>query len=119
MGTSDPSPSESPETQRRAVASRNRRERIVLASAAQLRRSAARSPYRYFTGYCLCPCSPSAGNGSGLLCGRIAWLEKARDTGGHPTRDNNNPEPAFRRRPLFGKTKTLLWVPRLGSEGSS
>ena len=30
------------ETQRRAVASRNRRERIVLASAAQLRRSAAR-----------------------------------------------------------------------------
>jgi hypothetical protein len=59
------------------------------------------------------------GDGSGLLCGRIVWLEKARDTGGHPTRDNNNPEPAFRRRPLFGKTKTLLWVPRLGSEGAA
>jgi uncharacterized protein (DUF2147 family) len=109
-------------------------------------------------------------NCSGLLCGRIVWLQHARDSAGRPASDNNNPDPASRRRPLcgltvlrglrpvgpdrwnsgslynpddgrtyrvsaelrssdvlvarvylgmplFGETKTLLWVPRLGSEG--
>jgi uncharacterized protein (DUF2147 family) len=41
---------------------------------------------------------------SGLLCGRIIWLEKARDTAGRPTRDNKNPDPVFRQRPLCGLT---------------
>jgi uncharacterized protein (DUF2147 family) len=109
-------------------------------------------------------------NCSGLICGRIAWLEEARDADGSPAQDNKNPDPAFRQRPLcgltilhglrpaglddwnsgslynpddgqtyqvlaerrsadvvvariyggmplFGVTKTLLWVPRLGSQG--
>jgi uncharacterized protein (DUF2147 family) len=41
---------------------------------------------------------------SGLLCGRIIWLEKARDSAGQPTRDNKNPDPVFRQRPLCGLT---------------
>lgn len=109
-------------------------------------------------------------NCRGLLCGRIVWLQHARDSAGRAASDNNNPDPASRRRPLcgstvlrglrpvgldrwnsgslynpddgrtyrvlaklrssdvlvarvyvgmplFGETKTLLWVPRLGSEG--
>jgi uncharacterized protein (DUF2147 family) len=109
-------------------------------------------------------------NCSGLLCGRIVWVRNASDTGGRPASDNNNPDPASRRRPLsgltvlrglrpvgpdhwdsgslynpddgrtylvsaklrsadvlvarvyvgmplFGETKTVLWVPRLGSDG--
>jgi hypothetical protein len=30
---------------------------------------------------------------SGLLCGRIIWLEKARDSAGQLARDNKNPDP--------------------------
>jgi uncharacterized protein (DUF2147 family) len=109
-------------------------------------------------------------NCSGLLCGRIVWLQNARDIAGRPVSDSNNPDPASRRRPLcgltvlrglrpvgpgrwnsgslynpddgrtylvsarlrsadvfiarvyvgmplFGETKILMWVPRLGSEG--
>jgi uncharacterized protein DUF2147 len=41
---------------------------------------------------------------SGLLCGRIIWLEKARDTAGRLVRDNKNPDPVFRERPLCGLT---------------
>jgi uncharacterized protein (DUF2147 family) len=41
---------------------------------------------------------------SGLLCGRIIWLEKARDTAGRPARDNKNPDPVLRQRPLCGLT---------------
>jgi uncharacterized protein (DUF2147 family) len=41
---------------------------------------------------------------SGLLCGRIIWLEKARDSAGQLARDNKNPNPAFRQRPLCGMT---------------
>jgi uncharacterized protein (DUF2147 family) len=41
---------------------------------------------------------------SGLLCGRIISLENARDTAGRPTRDNKNPDPIFRQRPLCGLT---------------
>jgi uncharacterized protein (DUF2147 family) len=41
---------------------------------------------------------------SGLLCGRIIWLRTARDTAGRPVRDNKNPDPAFRQRPLCGLT---------------
>jgi uncharacterized protein (DUF2147 family) len=41
---------------------------------------------------------------SGLLCGRIIWLEKARDTAGRLARDNRNPDPVFRQRPLCGLT---------------
>jgi uncharacterized protein (DUF2147 family) len=41
---------------------------------------------------------------SGLLCGRIIWLEKGRDTAGHLARDNKNPDAIFRQRPLCGLT---------------
>jgi uncharacterized protein (DUF2147 family) len=41
---------------------------------------------------------------SGLLCGRIIWLEKARDSAGQLARDNKNPDPVFRERPLCGLT---------------
>ena len=40
---------------------------------------------------------------SGLLCGRIIWLEKGRDTAGQLARDNKNPDPVFRQRPLCGQ----------------
>jgi uncharacterized protein (DUF2147 family) len=40
----------------------------------------------------------------GLLCGRIIWLEKARDTAGRLARDDKNPDPVFRQRPLCGLT---------------
>ena len=41
---------------------------------------------------------------SGLLCGRIIWLEKARDTAGRLARDDKNPDPIFRQRALCGLT---------------
>ena len=41
---------------------------------------------------------------SGLLCGRIVWLKKGRDSAGQPTRDNKNPDAVFRQRPLCGLT---------------
>ena len=41
---------------------------------------------------------------SGQLCGRIIWLRTARDTSGRLVRDNKNPEPASRQRPLCGLT---------------
>src|SRR6202011_4989190 len=41
---------------------------------------------------------------SGLLCGRIIWLEKGRDTAGQLARDNKNPDAVFRQRPLCGLT---------------
>ena len=41
---------------------------------------------------------------SGLLCGRIIWLEKGRDTAGQLARDNKNPDAVFRQRPLRGLT---------------
>jgi uncharacterized protein (DUF2147 family) len=43
-------------------------------------------------------------NCDGLLCGRIVWLQHARDTAGRPARDNNIPDPASRLRPLCGLT---------------
>jgi len=47
---------------------------------------------------------PSKFDCSGRLCGRIAWLRTARDTAGRPARDNKNPDPASRQRPLCGLT---------------
>ena len=41
---------------------------------------------------------------SGQLCGRIIWLRKARDTAGRLARDDKNPDPVFRQRPLCGLT---------------
>jgi uncharacterized protein (DUF2147 family) len=41
---------------------------------------------------------------SGRLCGRIIWLEKARNTAGRLARDDKNPDPVFRQRPLCGLT---------------
>jgi hypothetical protein len=41
---------------------------------------------------------------SGELSGRIIWLRTARDTAGRLVRDNKNPEPASRHRPLCGLT---------------
>ena len=38
------------------------------------------------------------------LCGRVIWLEKARDTAGRLARDDKNPDPIFRQRPLCGLT---------------
>jgi uncharacterized protein (DUF2147 family) len=43
-------------------------------------------------------------NCGGLICGRIAWLENARDPAGRPAQDNKNPDPAFRQCPLYGLT---------------
>jgi uncharacterized protein (DUF2147 family) len=89
---------------------------------------AAPCPCRCFTGYCpdvfatpghaISPTGPAAGawfiegagaalqifNCNGLICGRIVWLEKARDPAGGPAQDNKNPDPAFRQRPLCGLT---------------
>jgi uncharacterized protein (DUF2147 family) len=39
-----------------------------------------------------------------LLCGRIVWLRKARNTAGRPVQDDENPDPTFRRRPPCGLT---------------
>jgi uncharacterized protein (DUF2147 family) len=41
---------------------------------------------------------------SGQLCGRFIWLRTARDTAGRLIRDNKNPDPIFRQRPLCGLT---------------
>jgi hypothetical protein len=41
---------------------------------------------------------------AGLLCGRIVWLRKARNTAGRPVQDDENPDPTFRRRPPCGLT---------------
>jgi uncharacterized protein (DUF2147 family) len=44
---------------------------------------------------------------NGLLCGRILWLQTARDSEGQPKRDKRNPDPALRQRELCGMT--LIW----------
>ena len=44
---------------------------------------------------------------SGLLCGRILWLQTPRDPQGQMNRDTNNPNRAQRQRPLCGLT--VLW----------
>jgi uncharacterized protein (DUF2147 family) len=44
---------------------------------------------------------------SGLMCGRLRWLDRPRDAQGEPKRDKNNPDPALRQRELCGLT--LLW----------
>jgi uncharacterized protein (DUF2147 family) len=44
---------------------------------------------------------------SGLLCGRILWLQTPRDPQGQLNRDKNNPDPALRQRRLCGMT--VLW----------
>jgi uncharacterized protein (DUF2147 family) len=44
---------------------------------------------------------------SGLLCGRILWLQTPRDPQGQLNRDRNNPDPALRQRRLCGLT--ILW----------
>jgi hypothetical protein len=41
---------------------------------------------------------------AGLLCGRIVWPRKARNTAGRPVQDDENPDPTFRRRPPCGLT---------------
>jgi hypothetical protein len=41
---------------------------------------------------------------AGLLCGRIVWPRKARNTAGRPVQDDENPDPTFRRRPPCGST---------------
>ena len=43
----------------------------------------------------------------GLMCGRILWLYKPRDTQGELLLDSKNPDPALRQRPLCGLT--MLW----------
>lgn len=44
---------------------------------------------------------------NGLLCGRLLWLQTARDSQGHPKRDKRNPDPALRQRELCGMT--VIW----------
>jgi uncharacterized protein (DUF2147 family) len=44
---------------------------------------------------------------SGLLCGRILWLQIPRDAAGQLNKDRNNPDPALRQRGLCGLT--VLW----------
>ena len=41
---------------------------------------------------------------TGLLCGRIIWLEKARDTVGRLSRDDKNPDSDIPTPPLCGLT---------------
>jgi uncharacterized protein (DUF2147 family) len=41
---------------------------------------------------------------NGQLCGRIVWLRTARDSVGRLARDDKNPDPVFRQRPLCGLT---------------
>jgi hypothetical protein len=51
----------------------------------------------------------------GLACGRIVWLLKPHDSQGQLRGDENNPDPALRRRRLCGLT--VLRVPHGISEG--
>ncbi|HWL69295.1 MAG TPA: DUF2147 domain-containing protein [Geminicoccus sp.] len=44
---------------------------------------------------------------SGLLCGRILWLQVPRDPQGRLNRDKHNPDAALRQRQLCGLT--ILW----------
>ena len=44
---------------------------------------------------------------SGLLCGRIVWLERPRTPAGQPDVDHLNPDPTLRQRPLCGLT--IIW----------
>jgi hypothetical protein len=44
---------------------------------------------------------------SGLLCGRILWLQTPRDPQGQLNRDKNNPDPALLQRRLCGLT--VFW----------
>jgi uncharacterized protein (DUF2147 family) len=41
---------------------------------------------------------------NGQMCGRIRWLQKARDTQHQPVRDKKNPDPALQQRQLCGLT---------------
>ena len=43
-------------------------------------------------------------NCSNLLCGRILWMKIPRDPQGRPERDELNPNPTLRQRPLCGVT---------------
>lgn len=43
-------------------------------------------------------------NCTGLLCGRIVWLRKPRNSAGQLDRDKRNPEPSLRQRELCGLT---------------
>ena len=36
------------------------------------------------------------------LCGTLAWLNAPNDAAGQPLRDDNNPDPALRSRPMLG-----------------
>lgn len=38
------------------------------------------------------------------LCGRIVWLAEPTDGNGQPKRDQNNPDPALRSKPIMGLT---------------
>ncbi len=51
----------------------------------------------------------------GLLCGRIAWLQKPRNSAGQPKRDTKNPGPISRQRILCGQT--ILWGLQPVSQG--
>lgn len=51
----------------------------------------------------------------GLVCGRIAWLQKPRDSAGQPHRDKKNPSRTLRSRLLCGET--ILWGLRPVSPG--
>jgi uncharacterized protein (DUF2147 family) len=44
---------------------------------------------------------------SGLLCGRIVWLQYPRNPAGQLARDKENPNPALRQRLMCGQT--VLW----------
>jgi len=46
----------------------------------------------------LAPCARNRAT----ICGEIRWLWRASDTTGQPRRDNRNPDPTHRARPLVG-----------------
>jgi uncharacterized protein (DUF2147 family) len=53
----------------------------------------------------------------GLVCGRIVWVKTPTKANGEPERDDNNPDPALRQRPILGLP--LIWglAPVAGAPG--
>jgi uncharacterized protein (DUF2147 family) len=55
--------------------------------------------------------------GRGSLCGQIAWLRAPHDEAGRPKRDERNPDPTLRGRPLRGLTVLDGLLPVPGEPG--
>lgn len=60
---------------------------------------------------------PCAGGGGVLICGRIVWLKTPNKPNGEPERDDNNPNPALRARPMLGLPLIAGLAPAPGRPG--